>query len=46
MERRLSAILVADVIGFTRLVEVDEAGTLASLKTRRSEILRAASRKA
>jgi class 3 adenylate cyclase len=30
--RRLSAILIADVVGYTRLVEADEAGTLAALK--------------
>ncbi len=27
MERRLAAILVADVVGYTRLMEADEAGT-------------------
>jgi adenylate cyclase len=39
MERRLAAILVADVVGYSHLVEVDEAGTLAALKARRTEIL-------
>ncbi len=32
MERRLTAILSADVVGYSRLMEVDEAGTLAALK--------------
>ena len=39
MERRLAAILAADVVGYARLMEQDEAGTLAALKSRRSEIL-------
>jgi adenylate cyclase len=39
MDRRLVAILVADVVGYSLLVEVDEAGTLAGLRTRRAEIL-------
>ncbi len=39
MERRLSAILAADVIGYTRLMEADEAGTLDSLKQVRGEIV-------
>jgi len=29
MERRLAAILAVDVVGFSRLMECDEAGTLA-----------------
>jgi hypothetical protein len=29
MERRLSAILAADVVGYSALMEQDEAGTLA-----------------
>jgi adenylate cyclase len=37
--RRLSAILIADVVGYTRLVEADEAGTLAALKQRWKTIL-------
>jgi TolB-like protein len=40
MDHRLVAILVADVVGYSHLVEVDEAGTLAGLRTRRAEILR------
>src|SRR5689334_1525335 len=39
MERRLAAILAADVVGYGRLLEQDEAGTLASLKARRRDIL-------
>jgi TolB-like protein/Tfp pilus assembly protein PilF len=39
MERRLAAILAADVVGYSRLMEQDEAGTLAALKTRRKEVL-------
>ena len=39
MERRLAAILAADVVGYSLLMEQDEAGTLAKLKDRRGEIL-------
>src|ERR1700752_5128547 len=39
MERRLAAILAADVVGFSRLMEVDEAGTLSALKLRRKDVL-------
>ena len=39
MQRRLAAILVADVVGYSRLMEGDEAGTLAALKERRTTIL-------
>lgn len=38
MKRRLSAILAADVIGYTGLIETDEEGTLARLKAVRSDI--------
>ncbi|HEU4825320.1 MAG TPA: adenylate/guanylate cyclase domain-containing protein [Dongiaceae bacterium] len=38
-QRRLAAILVADVVGYGRLMEVDEAGTLATLKHRRQMVL-------
>ncbi len=31
MERRLAAILVADVVGYSRLMGGDEEGTLARL---------------
>jgi adenylate cyclase len=40
--RRLAAILAADVVGYSRLMQQDEAGTLAVLKSRRSDILRPA----
>jgi len=38
-ERRLAAILMADVVGYSRLVERDEAGTLATLRERRDGLL-------
>lgn len=38
-ERRLVAVLAADMVGFSRLMEVDEAGTLARLKTHRVELI-------
>src|SRR5262249_53058311 len=38
VERRLTAILAADVAGYSRLMGADEEGTLASLKTLRREI--------
>ena len=31
VERRLAAVLAADMVGYSRLMEVDEAGTLARL---------------
>ena len=40
MERRLAAILAADVVGYSRLMEQDEAGTLAALKKRRQSVLK------
>src|ERR1043166_3847202 len=39
VERRLAAILAADVVGYSRLMEVDEAGTLTALKSRRRNVL-------
>ena len=39
MERRLAAILAADVVGYTRLMGVDEAGTLDRLKALREELI-------
>jgi adenylate cyclase len=39
VERRLAAIMAADVVGYSRLMEVDEAGTLARLKTIRLELI-------
>jgi adenylate cyclase len=38
-ERRLSAILVADVVGYSRLVEVDERATLAAIKHVQRDLL-------
>ena len=38
-ERRLAAILAADVVGYSRLMEADEAATLAALKTLRAEVI-------
>ena len=39
MERRLAAILATDVVGYSRLMEADEAGTLARLKSLRDGLL-------
>jgi adenylate cyclase len=39
MQRRLAAILVADVVGYSRLMEKNEEGTLARLKTLRREVV-------
>src|ERR1043165_1373513 len=39
MERRLTAILAADVVGYSRLMGADEAGTLTTLKRVRTEII-------
>ena len=39
VRRRLAAVLAVDVVGYSRLMEQDEAGTLATLKTRRKEVL-------
>jgi adenylate cyclase len=39
VERRLAAILAADVAGYSRLVEADEEGTLGRLKALRAEII-------
>jgi len=39
VERRLAAILAADVAGYSRLMERDEAGTLARLKTLRRDLI-------
>src|SRR4029079_10479436 len=37
-ERRLSAILAADVVGYSRLMEADEAGTFDRLRALRKEL--------
>ena len=39
MERRLTAILAADVVGYSRLMGEDEVGTLARLKSCRRELI-------
>ena len=39
MKRKLAAILAADVVGYSRLMERDETGTLAALKAIRKELL-------
>jgi len=39
MEHRLAAIMAADMVGYSRLMEVDERGTLARLRTHRIELI-------
>ena len=39
MERRLAAVLAADMAGYSRLMEADEEGTLARLRTHRIELI-------
>ena len=39
MERRLAAILAADVVGYSRLMGANESGTLAALDTLRAEFI-------
>src|SRR6202163_139867 len=39
MQRRLAAILAADVVGYSRLMGLDEMGTLTSLKSHRRELV-------
>src|SRR6266403_2087211 len=39
MERRLTAILAADVVGYSRLMGAHEAATLAALKTLRTDFI-------
>ncbi|MEE8214526.1 MAG: adenylate/guanylate cyclase domain-containing protein, partial [Alphaproteobacteria bacterium] len=38
VERRLAAIMSADVVGYSRLMGADETGTLAALKAHRNEL--------
>jgi len=38
-ERRLAAVFAADMVGYSRLMEADETGTLARLKTHRIELI-------
>lgn len=39
VERRLAAILCADVVGYSRLMGANEEGTLAALKSHRRELI-------
>ena len=39
MTRRLAAILAADLAGYSRFMNEDEAGTLAALNAHRSEVI-------
>ncbi|KSV82785.1 adenylate cyclase [Sinorhizobium sp. Sb3] len=39
MERRLAAILAADVVGYSRLIGADETGTLAAMKRHKNELV-------
>jgi adenylate cyclase len=39
MERRLAAILAADLVGYSRLIRADEEGTLAAFQALRSELI-------
>ncbi|MBY5346751.1 adenylate/guanylate cyclase domain-containing protein [Rhizobium leguminosarum] len=42
IQRRLAAIVVADVVGYTRLMEADEVATLANLRELRSGVIQPA----
>lgn len=39
MERRLAAVLAADVVGYSRLIREDEAGTLLAMRTLREQLI-------
>ena len=39
LNRRLTVIMMADVVDYSRLMEADEAGTLAALKERLTAII-------
>ena len=39
MQRRLAAVLASDVVGYSRLMGIDEVGTLNSLKAHRREMI-------
>jgi adenylate cyclase len=39
IERRLTTVLVADIVGYSRLMAADEAGTLARLKADRRDLI-------
>ncbi len=38
-KRKLTAILAADVVGYSGLIEADESGTLAALRSHRAEVV-------
>ncbi len=38
IQRRLSVIVAADVVGYSRLMAADEAGTLAAMRAHRAEL--------
>jgi adenylate cyclase len=39
LQRKLAAILAADIVGYSHLMEADEAGTLARLKSAREQLI-------
>ena len=39
VQRRLAAILAADMVGYSRLMEADEEGTVARQKPHRAELI-------
>jgi adenylate cyclase len=39
VERPLAAIMAADIVGYSRLIEKDEAGTPAAIKALRSGVI-------
>lgn len=39
LERRLAAILAADMVGYSRLMEIDEAGTIARQRSHRETLI-------
>ena len=38
-QRRLAAIVAADMVGYSRLMEADESGTIARQKAHRTELI-------
>ena len=38
VERRLAAIMATDIVAYSRLIETDEARTLAAIRALRAEI--------
>ena len=39
VSRKLAAIFAADMVGYSRLMEADETGTIARQKARRAELI-------